>query len=95
MRWTLTMLLLPLCCATLLAACASVPPAAGLRDLALPEPLLRCAPPPAVPNEAATQRDVALFILDLATAGEDCRAKLDELRGIVAARRQAIDAPDR
>jgi|GEM_PF-2062359 len=68
----------------LCAACAnSVPPPPPLE---IPAQLLHCRPAPDVPGEGATQRDLALFILDLDAAGADCRAKLGAVRGIVGSR---------
>jgi len=67
----------------LCAACASVPPAPPPE---IPAQLLTCAPAPEVPGEGATQRDLALFILDLDAAGQDCRAKLTGVRRLLAAR---------
>jgi len=52
----------------------------------VPAQLLSCAPTPAVPVETATQRDFALYVLDLEAAGQDCRAKLGAVRGVVQAR---------
>lgn len=50
----------------------------------VPAQLLDCAAQP-VPPRVASQRDVALYLLDLAEAGEDCRSKLDAVRGVVGA----------
>lgn len=49
---------------------------------AVPAPLLTCAPDPAVPD-AAMQGEVALYLTELWEAGEDCRSKLDQVRGLV------------
>jgi hypothetical protein len=48
----------------------------------VPLPLLTCASQPASPTEG-TQRDVALYIVDLAEAGADCRTKLGSVRRIL------------
>lgn len=47
--------------------------------------LLSCARQPESPAEVAgaTQRDVALYIVDLAAAGDDCRSKLGSVRRIL------------
>ncbi|WP_189424507.1 hypothetical protein [Devosia pacifica] len=51
----------------------------------VPDQLLTCQPQPRSPadNPAATDRDVALYIVDLAVAGDDCRTKLGSVRRIV------------
>ena len=48
----------------------------------IPRQLLTCAQQPASPD-AGTQRDVALYVVDLAAAGDDCRTKLGTVRTIV------------
>lgn len=77
----LSILLLPL----LLAACGETKllPSLVTQRLEVPESLLTCAPPPA-PRPVSTQADVALLLLDLAEAGEDCRAKLAAVKDVVA-----------
>lgn len=50
----------------------------------VPAPLLTCAPDPAVPD-ARTQGDAALYLTELWEAGEDCRRKLAQVRGLVGA----------
>jgi hypothetical protein len=52
----------------------------------IPGQLLTCAPQPASP-QASTQRDVALYIVDLAVAGDDCRTKLGAVRNIITPER--------
>ena len=47
----------------------------------IPAGLLDCAAQP-VPPAVSSQRDVALYLLDLAKAGEDCRGKLAAVKGI-------------
>ena len=49
----------------------------------VPAEMLTCDEPPAVPGETATQRDVALFVVDLDAAGNDCRRKLAAVRGLL------------
>lgn len=51
----------------------------------VPASLLECLAQPAAPS-IASQRDVALYLLDLAEAGEDCRGKLAAVKGIVEER---------
>ena len=41
----------------------------------VPKHLLTCTPQPPAPK-GATQRDVGLYVVDLAAAGDDCRTKL-------------------
>lgn len=48
----------------------------------IPGQLLTCAAQPTAPD-AGTQRDVALYVVDLAAAGDDCRTKLGAVRNIV------------
>lgn len=48
----------------------------------IPGQLLTCAPQPTSPP-AGTQRDVALYVVDLAAAGDDCRTKLGAVRNII------------
>jgi len=51
----------------------------------VPPSLLECEPQPVSPagNPKATDRDAALYVVDLAAAGEDCRSKLASVRRIV------------
>ncbi len=60
-----------------LAGCATTTPAP-----VAPAQLLTCQPQPPSPA-VATQRDVGLYLIDLAAAGDDCRAKLDAVRGLL------------
>lgn len=57
--------------------CAPVPP-----PLVVPPTLLACLPAPAVPD-APDDPALARWVLDLAEAGEDCRARLARVREIV------------
>lgn len=50
----------------------------------VPASLLDCAAQPVPP--VISQRDVALYLLDLVEAGEDCRGKLAAVKGIVEKR---------
>lgn len=52
---------------------------------AVPAALLTCAPDPAVPD-AAMQGQAALYLTELWEAGEDCRRKLAQVRGLVQGR---------
>lgn len=58
-----------------LVGCASI-------SSTIPAQLLVCATQPAAPA-AGTQRDVALYIVDLAVAGDDCRTKLGSVSRIL------------
>lgn len=72
-----------------LAACGS-PDKGALPELRIVQPsvpaaLLTCADEPADPSAKPnlTQRDVARYLVELRAAGEDCRAKLGSVRGLV------------
>lgn len=49
----------------------------------VPVALLTCRPSPPVPTPVESQKAVGLYLLDLFEAGEDCRTKLDAVRGLV------------
>lgn len=51
----------------------------------VPVEMLQCEPQPISPaaDASATQRDVALYVIDLASAGEDCRYRLGAVRQIL------------
>lgn len=49
---------------------------------AIPPALLECAARPAIPAEA-TDGNAARLLLSLDDAGEDCRARLRAVRGLV------------
>lgn len=46
----------------------------------IPAALTTCQRAPTKPTGDYTQRDVASYVVDLAEAGADCRAKVDALR---------------
>jgi len=80
-----------LSCAILLTGCGTslIPPPEVITEIKVektkvPESLLTCPSAPA-PPAANSQRDVALYILDLWDAGEECRTKLQEVRNLVEA----------
>ncbi len=54
---------------------------------AVPVSLLRCMPEPQATETWRTQRDVALFLIEVAEAGEDCRLKLEAVRKLIESRR--------
>lgn len=68
----------------LLAGCATtaerVVPRIETRAVEVPPSLLRCLPEPRAKAAWKSQRDVALFLIKLAEAGEDCRVKLEAVR---------------
>lgn len=69
-----------------LAGCATterVVPKVETRTLEVPPSLLRCMPEPEAKAAWRTQRDVALFLIKLAEAGEDCRLKLEAVRKLL------------
>lgn len=47
-----------------------------IERLAIPAELLTCQPAPEPPAEPYTQADVAIYIVDLHSAGTDCRERL-------------------
>jgi hypothetical protein len=83
----------PLSFAVLLIGCADQPLPQPLPPLVkreevkihLPDDLLVCAEAPEPPLAGATQRDVANWIVDDHTAGEDCRQHLKAARALNAA----------
>ena len=66
-----------LCCAALLQACAPKPSAPAFR---IPEALLTCPAEPAPPSDLRSQRDVALYVIDLRAYGRACEAQLREIQ---------------
>lgn len=69
-----------------LAGCTTterVIPKVETRTLEVPPSLLRCMPEPQARDAWRTQRDVALFLIRLAEAGEDCRLKLEAVRKLL------------
>lgn len=71
-----------------LAGCGTTAAAPELVRIPLPAGLLSCAAEPVPPAKPYTQRAVALWLIDLADAGADCRGKLDEVRALEAGRRR-------
>ena len=49
----------------------------------VPAALLQCPPQPQPPDDSAPAEAFADFMLDLAAAGDDCRAKLGQVKGLV------------
>ena len=75
------------CCLMLLSGCAAPEPRLLIETrtipLDLPAHLLACLPSPDPPPAGSTQRDAADFVIRLWDAGQDCRSKLDAVRGLV------------
>jgi len=53
------------------------------RQLQIPEQLLTCMPEPEAREVWKTQKDVALYLVRISEAGDDCRQKLDGVRRLV------------
>lgn len=64
-------------CVLPLLGCAAAPP-----PLVVPDGLLTCREEPAAPADP-DDRALAGWVLDLAEAGADCRARLAAVRGLV------------
>jgi hypothetical protein len=63
-------------CGMLLTACAEAPRGVRVELVQIPEAMLTCPTEPKVPDSVATQRDVALYILDLRNYGQACESRL-------------------
>lgn len=63
-------------------ATPDLPPAPIVVRIAPPVELLHCADQPE-PGAIRSQRDVARYVLRLAEAGDDCRAKLTAVRRFI------------
>lgn len=76
-------------CLPLLTACGSAPSLPALltrvqvERVTVPAPLLTCAQEPQVPSGRISHEDVAVYLLALAEAGDDCRGKLTAVQGII------------
>ena len=68
-----------------LPSCASPGPPVLVRP-DVPASLLACAAEPLAPDLDAPgwDRTLALWIVDLAAAGEDCRGRLSRVKGLLA-----------
>jgi len=53
------------------------------RQIAVPEALLTCMPEPEAREVWKSQKDVALYLIRVSEAGEDCRQKLDGVRRLL------------
>lgn len=71
----------------MLAGCATAPgrivTKVETRTVEVPPSLLRCMQEPQAKETWRTQRDVALFLIRVAEAGEDCRLKLEAVRKLL------------
>ena len=76
-------MLLLLLFAPLWTGCAAPAPEPVLVKLSVPPSLLACQSQPVPPDPMKNDADLAYFIVDLAAAGDDCRQKLDAVRGLV------------
>lgn len=74
---------LPLLWSLPLLACGG-PGAPVLVRQEVPAALLVCQPAPPPPDEPFDDQQLALWLVDLAAAGEDCRTKLAAVKGLVA-----------
>ena len=75
-------IVLGLIAVTILGGCAKPSKAITVGGPSVPDQLLTCRDEPA-PPATGTQRAVALYVIDLADAGDDCRTKLGAVRSIV------------
>ncbi|WP_109368767.1 Rz1-like lysis system protein LysC [Ochrobactrum soli] len=53
------------------------------RQIQVPEALLSCMPEPEAREVWKSQKDVALYLIRVSEAGEDCRQRLDGVRKIL------------
>ena len=53
------------------------------RQIAVPEALLSCMPEPEAREVWNSQKQVALYLIRVSEAGEDCRQKLDGVRRLL------------
>lgn len=53
------------------------------RQVAVPETLLTCMPEPEAREVWTSQKEVALYLIGVSEAGEDCRQKLDGVRRLL------------
>lgn len=53
------------------------------RQMAVPDALLTCMPDPKAREVWKSQKEVALYLIRISEAGEDCRQKLDGVRRLL------------
>jgi hypothetical protein len=71
-----------------LTGCGSAPqvlPKVEMHRIAVPDGLLSCQPQPPPPLALTDDRELAIYILALADAGDDCRDRLGRVRALIAA----------
>lgn len=66
--------------ALLLSGCATT---SRTVSPAVPDALLTCAAEPQPPTDTSNSRKVAIYIVDLHDAGEDCRSKLGAVKKVL------------
>lgn len=80
-----------------LMACADIP-APVVREVPfvpdVPPELFACPGAPQPPADGATQRDVAVYILDLHEAHADCRADLGAVEQVLMDARQRVESKE-
>ncbi len=54
-----------------------------VRQIAVPDALLTCMPEPEAREVWNSQKQVALYLIRVSEAGEDCRQKLDGVRRLL------------
>jgi hypothetical protein len=54
------------------------------RQIEVPEALLTCMPEPEARRVWKSQKEVALYLIGVSEAGEDCRQKLDGVRRLIS-----------
>ena len=72
----------------LISGCAHKPPPEVVtkietRQIFVPEALLTCMPEPQAREVWQSQKQVALYLIQVSEAGEDCRQKLDGVRKLL------------
>lgn len=72
-----------LLCVPFLMGCAQTRTELRVERPEIPVTLLQCRPRPDVPV-GGTDADIALWIEELGSAGEDCRSRLAQVRVLVA-----------
>ncbi|WP_343314061.1 hypothetical protein AAIB41_02635 [Brucella sp. BE17] len=58
------------------------------REMAVPEALLICMPEPEAREVWESQKDVALYLVRVSEAGEDCRQKLGGVKRLLGENQQ-------
>lgn len=79
---------IPFAVAISLSGCQSVPKEILVervveRKIEIPNSLLTCSPEPVAGSTWIRERDVALYLVKLAAAGEDCRTKLAAVKRLM------------